>query len=203
LNPRETCTPNGFRDRRMTNRLSRGVWRAGERRGHNGHARRSFGFARVRSDARVACKSALSANGCERVRTLRTLAMQEVVGSSPIIRLFSRSNIPAKSTDFHEVERRRRVSFSQVAPRVSSPQPSAFISKSSPVEAQMNEPSTPSLPCAPIGNRSQPMATISACFRRSRGCPICHWLPPVATALLHKCFLRWPISPATWAPARP
>src|SRR5205823_14172706 len=28
------------------------------------------------------------------------------------------------------------------------------------------EPSTPSLPCTPLGNRSQPTATVSACFGR-------------------------------------
>ena len=44
------------------------------------------------------------------------------------------------------------------------------------------EPETPSLPCAPIGNRSQPAATVFAYLSRSRGCPICHELPPVATA---------------------
>ena len=55
-------------------------------RGHNGHASRSFGFARVRSHLRMTCKYGLSANGRERARTLPTLAMQKVVGSSPIIR---------------------------------------------------------------------------------------------------------------------
>src|SRR6266511_4277997 len=49
------------------------------------------------------------------------------------------------------------------------------------------EPSTPSLPCAPIGNWSQPTATVFACPSRFQGRPICHRLPPVATALLHKC----------------
>jgi hypothetical protein len=92
------------------------------------------------------------------------------------------------------------------------------------------EPSTPSLPCAPSGKRSQPMATVFgsqggdllqrvaahrqtpclpwnfsgnrwqptatvfACFSRFRGGPICHRLPAVATALLHKCSIlcsRW------------
>jgi len=48
------------------------------------------------------------------------------------------------------------------------------------------EPSTPSLPCAPIGNRSQPVATVLACWSRFRGSCICHRLPLVATARLHK-----------------
>jgi hypothetical protein len=34
----------------------------------------------------MTCKQGLSANWCERARTLRTLAMQKVVGSNPIIR---------------------------------------------------------------------------------------------------------------------
>ncbi len=49
------------------------------------------------------------------------------------------------------------------------------------------EPSTPSLPCAAIGNRSQPTATVFASLSRFRGLPICHRLPSVATALLHRC----------------
>jgi hypothetical protein len=53
------------------------------------------------------------------------------------------------------------------------------------------EPSTPSLPCALIGNPSQPTATVLACWSRSRGTPICHRLPLVATALLHKRSIRW------------
>jgi len=48
------------------------------------------------------------------------------------------------------------------------------------------EPETPSLPCGPIGNSSQPLATILACFCRFRGLGICHRLPLVATARLHK-----------------
>jgi hypothetical protein len=52
------------------------------------------------------------------------------------------------------------------------------------------EPSTPSLPCAPFGNWSQPMATVLACFGRFQGRSICHQLPPVAPALLHKCSIR-------------
>ncbi len=48
------------------------------------------------------------------------------------------------------------------------------------------EPSTPSLPCAPIGNWSQPVATVLACLSRFRSVRICHRLPPVATARLHK-----------------
>jgi hypothetical protein len=46
------------------------------------------------------------------------------------------------------------------------------------------EPSTPSLPCDLRGNRSQPTATVFARLSRFRGRPICHQLPPVATALL-------------------
>jgi hypothetical protein len=55
-------------------------------RGHNGHTRGSFGFARVRSHHRITSKCGLSTNGRERARTLLPLAMQKVVGSSPIIR---------------------------------------------------------------------------------------------------------------------
>ena len=53
------------------------------------------------------------------------------------------------------------------------------------------EPSTPSLPFCGPGNWSQPMATVLACSSRFRGNPICHRLPPVATALLHKCSMPW------------
>jgi hypothetical protein len=49
------------------------------------------------------------------------------------------------------------------------------------------EPSTPSLPCGPGRNRSQPSATVFAFLSRFRRGPICHRLPPVAPALLHKC----------------
>jgi hypothetical protein len=35
------------------------------------------------------------------------------------------------------------------------------------------EPSTLSLPCTSRGNRSQPTATVLACFRRFRARPIC------------------------------
>jgi hypothetical protein len=48
------------------------------------------------------------------------------------------------------------------------------------------EPSTPSLPSRFCGNWSQPVATVLACFRRFRGLPICHRLPLVAPARLHK-----------------
>ena len=48
------------------------------------------------------------------------------------------------------------------------------------------EPSTPSLPCDPIGNRWQPVATVMACFSRFSGLSICDRLPLVATARLHK-----------------
>ena len=46
--------------------------------------------------------------------------------------------------------------------------------------------STLPLPCAPIGNWSQPVAVVSACSSRLPGLPICHRLPLVATARLHK-----------------
>ena len=48
------------------------------------------------------------------------------------------------------------------------------------------EPSTPSLPCAPIGNRSQPTATVLACFCVFQARSICHRLPLIAPARLHK-----------------
>jgi GNAT superfamily N-acetyltransferase len=48
------------------------------------------------------------------------------------------------------------------------------------------EPSTPSLPCDGRGNQSQPTATVFAYPSRSWGRPICHWLPLVAPARLHK-----------------
>jgi hypothetical protein len=48
------------------------------------------------------------------------------------------------------------------------------------------EPATPSLPFWGPGNWSQPSATVFACLSRFRGRSICHRLPPVATAGLHK-----------------
>ena len=48
------------------------------------------------------------------------------------------------------------------------------------------EPSTPSLPSRFSGNRSQPPATVSACLSRFRDLRICHRLPLVAPARLHK-----------------
>ena len=62
-------------------------------RGHDGHARGSFGFARVRLAVRMTCNYGVSANSSERARTLLTLAMQKVVGSSPIIRLKPQGNL--------------------------------------------------------------------------------------------------------------
>lgn len=44
----------------------------------------------------------------------------------------------------------------------------------------------PSLPCAPIGNWSQPVATGLANLSRSSGIPMCHQLPLAPPALLHK-----------------
>jgi hypothetical protein len=46
--------------------------------------------------------------------------------------------------------------------------------------------STPSLPRAPIGNWSQPVATVLAYQSRFRGSRICHRLPMVAPARLHE-----------------
>jgi hypothetical protein len=48
------------------------------------------------------------------------------------------------------------------------------------------EPSTPSLPCASPGNRSQPTATVFAYLSRFSADAICHRLPPIATTGLHK-----------------
>src|SRR5207253_8474237 len=48
------------------------------------------------------------------------------------------------------------------------------------------EPSTPSLPCAPGGNRRQSTATVPACLSRFRAPAICDRLPPVAPARLHR-----------------
>src|SRR5918996_5713469 len=45
----------------------------------------------------------------------------------------------------------------------------------------------PHIPFWERGNWSQPSATVFACLSRFRGCSICHRLPPIATALLHKC----------------
>jgi hypothetical protein len=67
----------------------------------------------------------------------------------------------------------------------------SYLAATFPKPSDGLEPSTPSLPCAPIGNRSQPMATVLACSSRFWGNPICHRLPPVATALLHKCSMPW------------
>jgi hypothetical protein len=52
------------------------------------------------------------------------------------------------------------------------------------------EPSTPSLPCAPIGNRWQPTTTVFAGLSHFWSRRICDWLPPIAPALLHKCSIR-------------
>jgi hypothetical protein len=49
------------------------------------------------------------------------------------------------------------------------------------------EPSTPSLPWESRGNRSQPAATVCAYLSPFRDACVCHRLPPVATARLHKC----------------
>ena len=46
--------------------------------------------------------------------------------------------------------------------------------------------STPSLPSRFGRNQWQPAATVLACFRRFRSVRICHGLPPVAPARLHK-----------------
>jgi hypothetical protein len=48
------------------------------------------------------------------------------------------------------------------------------------------EPPPLSLPFWGRGNWSQPTATVFACLSRCRRGPICHRLPPVATARLHK-----------------
>jgi hypothetical protein len=48
------------------------------------------------------------------------------------------------------------------------------------------EPSTPSLPWNDSGNWSQPTATVFPYLSRFSGRRICHRLPPVATARLHK-----------------
>jgi hypothetical protein len=54
------------------------------------------------------------------------------------------------------------------------------------------EPSTPSLPWNVSGNRWQPTATVFAYLSRFRLTSICHGLPPVAPAGLHKgSILRW------------
>ena len=45
---------------------------------------------------------------------------------------------------------------------------------------------TSCLPSRSHGNWSQAVATVLACASRFRGFPICHRLPPVATARLHK-----------------
>jgi Polyketide cyclase / dehydrase and lipid transport len=51
------------------------------------------------------------------------------------------------------------------------------------------------LPWRSRGNRSQPTATVSACFCRFRSRSICHRLPPVAPPLFHNCSI--PIRPKT------
>ena len=81
-----TRTRDLRRDRPQVVRASRMQLRYSAPRGHNGHARGSFGFARVRSRRRMTCKCWFLANGRERARTLLPLAMQKVVGSNPIIR---------------------------------------------------------------------------------------------------------------------
>jgi hypothetical protein len=52
------------------------------------------------------------------------------------------------------------------------------------------EPSTPSLPWDSRGSRSQPTATVFAYLSRFRVSAICHRLPPVAPARLHKGSIR-------------
>jgi hypothetical protein len=49
------------------------------------------------------------------------------------------------------------------------------------------EPLTPSLPCAPKRLPWVATGCGSGCLNGFRGRPICHRLPPVAPALLHKC----------------
>src|SRR6266540_5433091 len=49
---------------------------------------------------------------------------------------------------------------------------------------------TPCLPCGPLGNWSQPTATVSACSRPVSAQRTCHRLPPVATTGLHKGSIR-------------
>ncbi|SRR6266545_3042635 len=60
--------------------------------GKNGKVRRSLGCGRVRSTGRRPSKQAVGANARERERTSLALAMQKVVGSSPIIRLYTLQN---------------------------------------------------------------------------------------------------------------
>jgi hypothetical protein len=65
LNPREACTPNGFETVAFA---------------------RQFGMIAAPMYAGLTCKYGVSPNERERARTVPTLAMQMVVGSSPIIR---------------------------------------------------------------------------------------------------------------------
>jgi hypothetical protein len=62
------------------------------RRGKTGKVRRSLGFGGVRSPNPDPPKHAVWAHGRERVRTSLALAMQKVVGSSPIIRFKEPAN---------------------------------------------------------------------------------------------------------------
>src|SRR5439155_13291924 len=73
------------------------------------------------------------------------------------------------------------IDAAQVAANEKAPTCGAFAEPSDGLE-----PSTPSLPCAPIGNRSQPTATVWLVLAASASDPISHRLPPVATTGLHK-----------------
>ena len=57
------------------------------------------------------------------------------------------------------------------------------------------EPSTPSLPCDPNGNRWQPVAIVWRSFKPISGVRRAEPLPPVAPALFHNCSI--PIGPKT------
>ena len=94
--------------------------------------------------------------------------------------LHRRDALPAKEVLYHTTRDNKKPRFAGIL------EPSDGL-----------EPSTPSLPCGPGRNRSQPTATLFACLRRfSRA----SGLPSIATARLHKCSilccLRWLPNPA-------
>ena len=103
---------------------------------------------------------------------------------------FSRNlsgRVAMQEAGFQEVKDAYRGSFSQVLSETRR-RPTFCFHLEEHLVLGSNGPalSTPSLPCAALGNRSQPTATVLACLSRFGAGPICDRLPPVATTGLHK-----------------
>src|SRR6266536_1115418 len=65
------------------------------------------------------------------------------------------------------------------------------------------EPSTPSLPCDPNGDRRQPVATVYRTVKPFSGARRSEPLPPVAPPLFHTCSIPWAQKRALWLGQRP